>query len=79
MTIRKKDTSVGPYDHADKEKCKAYTSMRFDALSNLWLMDNEGRVTCWATPFNNSESKKPKEVVWQESEHAMIPCMPRVM
>ena len=58
----------------DKEKCKAYTSMRFDSLSNLWLMDNEGRVTCWTTPLSNSESKKPKEVTWQESDLPMIPC-----
>lgn len=48
--------------------------MRFDSLSNLWLMDNEGRVTCWTTPLSNSESKKPKEVMWQESELPMIPC-----
>lgn len=64
--------STGDKDK-DKDRSKAFTSIRFDSFSNLWLIDAEGKVSIWEKPISQS-NKKPKEVVIQEAEQPLIPC-----
>ena len=64
---------MSKYSTTDKDRVKAYTSIRFDSLSNLWLIDSEGKVSMWEKPVS-SPCKKPKEVAIQEAEQPMIPC-----
>lgn len=70
-----KDGCVNKYSTAeqDKDRAKAFTSIRFDSFSNLWLIDVEGKVSMWEKPVGSS-NKKPKEVPVQEAEQPMIPC-----
>lgn len=74
-----KDGCVNKFLASEREdKTKAYTSIRFDSLSNLWLIDVEGKVSMWDKPIGSS-NKKPKEISVQEAEQPMIPFLGKML
>lgn len=59
---------------AEHEK-RIYTSIRFDAFANLWVIDLEGTVYRLDEPLKNDAAKKYKDQIIQSADQQMINCI----